>query len=179
ARERQVLPGPGLGLLVARKAVELGRERTGAPRRTQPHVDLVEHAVIGLRGQRADQTLGHAREILRAIEAARPVRFRLIGVEVVDDDQIEIRGRGHLAPAELAERQDRGFLPRYPSMGLGEVLLDRPVQRADQCIREARERLARLLRRYRAGENAGADEEDLFLREDADAVEEILLPAGN
>ena len=43
-------------------------ERPGAARRPQPHVDLVQNAVIGLHGQRADQSLGQSGKILAAIE---------------------------------------------------------------------------------------------------------------
>ena len=109
ARQRHVLPGPGLALLIAGKAVDLRRQRAGTARRPQPHVDLVEHAVIGLRRQRADQPLGEAGEILRAVERPLAVRIRMLVVEIVDHDEIEVGGRGHLAAAEPAQRQDRGL----------------------------------------------------------------------
>ena len=118
ARQRHVLPGPGLVLLIAREGIDLGRERPGAAGRPQPHVDLVERAVVGLRRQRADQPLRQPGEILRAVERARAVRFRLRGVEIVDDDQIEIGGRRHLAAAELAEREDRGLLAAHTAVRL-------------------------------------------------------------
>ena len=51
ARERHVLPGPGLGLLVAGEAANLGGQRPGPSGRAQPHIDVVKRAVIGLRGQ--------------------------------------------------------------------------------------------------------------------------------
>ena len=79
ARQRHVLPGPGLVLLIAREAVDLGGERPGAARGPQPHVDLVEHAVVGLRGERADQPLRQPREILAAVERARAVGLRVLG----------------------------------------------------------------------------------------------------
>ena len=52
------------------------------------------------------------------------------------------------------------------------------MQRADQHVGEPRERLAGLLGRDRAREDARADQEHLLLREDADAIEEILVAAG-
>src|SRR5215831_16676525 len=98
-----MLPGPGLGFLIARKPVDLCRQWASPARWPQAHVDLVEHTIVGLRSERVDQPLCQAREILRAIEAARAVRFLLAGVEIIDHDQIEIRRCRHLAPAELAE----------------------------------------------------------------------------
>jgi len=68
------------------KTVDLGRERAGASGGTKPHIDLIEQAVIGLRGERADQALRQPRKILRAVEPARADRFRTVGIEVVDDD---------------------------------------------------------------------------------------------
>ena len=67
----------------------------------------------------------------------------MLGIEVVDDDEVEIRRRRHLAPAELAEREDRGLLPRDAAVQAGEVLADRAVQRADERVGEPGEGLAR------------------------------------
>ena len=101
----------------------------------------------------------------------------MLVVEIVDHDQVEIGGRRHLAAAELAEREDRDLLPGDAAVQLDELVLDRAMQRADQHVGEPRERLAGLLRRHGAGEDARADQEHLLLREDADAVEEILVTA--
>ena len=57
-----------LGLLIALEGVDAGRHRTRAARWSQPHVDGIERAVVGLRGQRADEPLRQTRKILRAIE---------------------------------------------------------------------------------------------------------------
>ncbi len=59
-----MLPGPCLGLLVTRKSVDLSGKRSGSTRRTQPHIDFIEHAVIGLCGQRGDEPLRKAGEVL-------------------------------------------------------------------------------------------------------------------
>ena len=146
ARERHVLPGPGLGLLVARETADLGGERPGAARRAQPHIDVVERAVIGLRGQRIDQPLGQAGEILRAVERTLAVRFGVLVVEIVDQDQVEIGTRGHLAPAELAHGQHRGLLAAHMAVGGGEIVGDRAVHGADHRVGQPREGLARLAR---------------------------------
>ena len=140
ARQRHVLPGPGLGLLVAREGVEAGRDRAGAAGRPQPHVDLIERAVVGLRRQRADQPLRQPREILRAVERPRAVGLRMLGIEIVDDDEIEIGGRRHLAAAELAEREQRGLLAAGCGRGFRRTVSSTAaVQRADQHVGEPRE----------------------------------------
>src|SRR5437660_12656974 len=100
-----MLPGPSLILLISRKTVDLGRDRPGASGGPQPHIDLIEQAVIGLRGERADQALRQPREILRAIEAARTGRFRTLGIEDIDDYEVEIRARRHVALAERPPSQ--------------------------------------------------------------------------
>ena len=102
----------------------------------------------------------------------------MLGIEVVDHDQVEVGGRRHLAPAELAEREDRHLLPGDAAVQAGELLLDGAVQRADQHIREPREGLARLLRRHGARQDARADQEHVLLREDANAIEKVLVRSG-
>src|SRR6266852_6274831 len=121
-----MLPGPCVVLLISGKTVDLGRERAGASGGTKPHIDR-KSVVIGLRGERADQALRQPRKILRAVEPARADRVRTVGIEVVDDDEIEIRTRRYLAPAKLPERQDRGQLSCDAAVQLRETLLDRAV----------------------------------------------------
>src|SRR5262249_38599878 len=113
-----------------------------------------------------------------AIEAARTPRFRMLGIEVIDDDEVEIRARRHLVPAELPQREDRGLLPCDAAMQVREMLFDRAVKRANERIRQPGEGLARLLRRHGSRENARPDQEHLLLREDAEANEEVLIRPG-
>jgi len=117
-----MLPGPGLGLLITLERAEHGRDRSRAPRRAQPHVDVIERAVVGRCREGADQALRQAREILAAVERPRPVGLRMVLVEIVDDDQVEIGGRRHLAPAELAEREHRDLLA-FQAAVLGDEVL--------------------------------------------------------
>src|SRR5262249_27284211 len=176
AGKRDVLPGPRLSLLIIEKAVDLRRQRAGAARGTQPHVDLIKRPVVGARRQCADQALREPRKVLRAIERAPAVGLGRFGTEVVHDDQVEIGGRGHLAPAELSQRQYRGLLIRYPAVHPREFVLGRAMKRTQQHIRQPRKRLTRLLRRYGSREDAGADQEHLLLREGANTIEKILMP---
>ena len=148
ARERHVLPGPGLAFLVAFKAADLRRQRTGTARRPQPHIDLIERAVIGVHGQRADQALRQPGEILRAVERPLAVGIRIVVVEIVNHDQIEVGARGHFPGAEPTEREDRGLLAADAAVCGGEILFHFAVHRANEHIGKSRKNLAGLLRRH-------------------------------
>ena len=136
---------------------------------------MIERAVIGLRRQRADQPLRQAREILRAVERPRAVGLRLLGIEIVDDDQIEIGGRRHLAAAELAEREQRGLLPADAAVAAANSSSTARCSARISDVGEPRESLAGLLGRHRAGQDARADQEHLLLAEQAQPVEEVLV----
>ena len=172
-----MLPGPGLVLLVIPEALDLGRHRPGASGRPKPHVDRIERAVIGRRGERADEALGQPGEILHSGERPPTAGFGTSLVEIVDQDQVEVGSRGHLPAAELAHGQHRGLLPREPAVRRRKGLLHRPMQRRDQHIGQARERLPGLLGGNRARQDAGADQHHLLLPEHARAVEKILIGA--
>ena len=85
-----MLPRPRFPFLIIRKRVEPRSHWTGAARRAQPHVDFVEHAVIGARRKGTDQSLRETREILPALQRARAIGIRLFVIKVVNQDQIEI-----------------------------------------------------------------------------------------
>ena len=98
ARQRKMLPGPGLVLLIGEKAIEAnghGASFAGGPK---PHIDRVKLALGGGRGNGANETLRHARIMLRGL------RRRWRGV--IDDDEVDIGGRRRLAPAKLPHRDD-------------------------------------------------------------------------
>src|SRR5262245_16770244 len=99
----------------------------------------------------------------------------MLRIEIVDDDKVEIRGRGHLASAELAEREQHDLLPADTTMRLRKQVLDMAAQRADHDIGKAGERLCGLLRRHSPGQDAGADQEHMLLAEQAQAVEMIFV----
>ena len=69
--QRHVLPGPGLLALVLGEGREAGGDRPGIARRPQPHVDLVEVALGGRRGERGDQALAQPRVIGRRRPSGR------------------------------------------------------------------------------------------------------------
>jgi hypothetical protein len=122
--------------------------------------------------------LGDAREILRAVKRARAIGLRLVLVEIIDDDEVEIGRRRHLASAELAERQNRALLRAQPSVRHLEIIRDGTLDRAHDHVGKAREGLSGLLGRDRAGQDARADQEHVLLAELAGAIEQILIAAG-
>ena len=125
--------------------------------------------------------LGQPGEILAAVEPSRTVRFRMLGVEIVDHDQVEIRRRRHLAAAELAERQHRRLLRRATRpWQLGEILpRSRGAASGSARIGEPRETPRRPARPTTVPERMRVPIRNmLLLREDADAIEEVLVAAG-
>ena len=78
-----------------------GWRRAGATGWTQPHIDIVERAVVGPAGQRTDQPLSQAREILRTIELALTVRLLGVPRRNRRSGSDRDRGRGHFAPPSL------------------------------------------------------------------------------
>ena len=123
-----MLPGPGLVLLVCRETIDLGRNWARAPRGPQAHIDPVKDAVIGLCGETADQPLCQSRKVLCAMEPARAVRFRTFRVEVINNDEIEIRACRHLAATEFSERQDGSLLADDAAVQAREMVLDGAVE---------------------------------------------------
>ena len=177
-RQRHVLPGPGLVLLILRKGIDVRRQRPGTARRAQPHVDVVQHAVIGARGEGADQALGEAREVMRALQRALAVGVGILGIEIVEQDQVEIGRRGHLAAAEPAHRDDGGLLPLDAAVLRGEAVGHQAVHGVDDALGDVGKGGAGLTRRDRAGQDARADQEQALLAEQAQPVEKLLIGIG-
>ncbi len=136
AGQRHMLPGLRLVLLVELERRELGRERSLAPGGPEPHVDLVEPARLGRRGQGRDQPLRQPRIVKRRAQPLPTVRIARVSGKIVDEDEVEIGGRGHLARAELAERDDRDPAAANGAVLGGEGLDDALEQRRDQPLRE-------------------------------------------
>ena len=175
AGQRHVLPGPGLALLIFGEGIDARGHRPGPARRTQPHVDVVEHAVIGPRREGADQPLGEAREILRAVQRSRAVGIRMLVIEIIEQDQIEIGRRRHLAAAEPAHREDRGLLPLDPAVLGRELIGHQAMHGMDDALGDVGEGDAGLLGGDRAGQDPRADQEQAFLAEQPQAIEKLLV----
>ena len=174
-RQRHVLPGPGFAFLVVGKGIDPRRQRPGAARRPQPHVDVIEHAVIGPRRERRDQPLGEPRKILRAVQRPFAVGIGTVLVEIIEQDQVEIGGRRHLAAAEPAHREDRGLLPLDAAVLRGELIGDQAMHGVHDALGDVGKGDAGLLGGNRAGQNSRADQEQALLAEQPQAIEEILV----
>ena len=114
---------------------------------------------------------------MRALERFRSVGVRVIAVEIVEQDQVEIGRRRHLAAAEPAHRDDRGLLPLDPAVLGGEAVGDQAMHGMDDAFGDVGKGRARLLRRDRAGEDARADQEQALLPEQTQAIEKLLVGA--
>ncbi len=176
ARQREMLPRPGFALLIASRMNRAwsrpGPERPDGRNRMST---LIERAVVRLRRERTHQPL-RTREVLPAIERARPVGLRVLLVEVIDDDEIEIGGRGHLATAELAQRQHGDLLPRQACHARATNACPRHCDRTARIRHpRARANAPRLLRRYGAGQDTRTDQEHLLPPELPGAVEQVFV----
>ena len=122
--------------LIEREGRELRRQRPLAPGGAQPQVDFVELARLGRRGQRGEQALRQPRVIERRAGSGRaPSEFAGVVGKIVDDDQIEIGGRGHFARAELAHREHRDAAAAHPAVIEREGVADprRAARRRRPC----------------------------------------------
>ena len=102
----------------------MGRQRPFAAGRPQPHIDIIEPSAPRRDGQGRDQTLGQPCIILHRMKRPRTLRLRPRGIEIVNQNEIEIGGRRHLARTKLAERQNRQPAPRHFSILAGKVAFD-------------------------------------------------------
>ena len=103
---------------------ETGGDRPRHAGGPQPHIDLVKLALGSQHGQRIDKALRQPRVIGRDGERAFALRRLAPGGNVVDDDQIDIGGEGHLAAAQLAERQHGELAALYHAMRAAEFHRD-------------------------------------------------------
>ena len=145
----------------SRRSRDRRGQRPGAARRPQPHVDVVEHAVIGLRGERIDQALGEAREIMRAVQ-----RPRAVGIRVRRGRNRRAgSGRDRRRPSSRGRRacpcaSDRGLAaPGSGRAGRESGRSTRPMHGPHDAFGDVGEGDAGLLRRDRAGQDPGADQE--------------------
>ena len=175
ARQRHVLPGPGRLRMVALEALERIGERPGAAGRAQPHVDLVERALVGEGGERRHDLGAEPRVVLGRRQRLRAVRRLEAGRDVVDEDQVEVGGGRHLAAAELAHAQHRQALAAEAAMRLGEALLDPIAQRGDRGGGDVGVGEARLGRPHDRLELLHADLEAPVVGPAPRQVEDVLL----
>src|SRR3569833_3124012 len=95
-QQRLVLPQLRALGVIAPPRRERRHEQALRATRAEPGVDLVEPAARGARAQRTEEALRELREPSELV-----VRTR------IDEDHVEVRRVAELAPAELAEAEDR------------------------------------------------------------------------
>jgi hypothetical protein len=84
---------------------------------------------------------------LRPIEWSRTVGFRMFIVEIVDQNEIKVRRRGHLITTQLTQSYDRSFLRTHMTVGGSEVVANRAMHCAYYSVSQTGECLTGLPRR--------------------------------
>src|SRR5258708_23814919 len=102
----------------------------------------------------------------------------MYGIEVTEQHQGEIGGRGQLTAAEPAERQNRGLLSLDAAVLGRETLGHQAMHGMDDALGDISKGYARLLRGHRAGENPRADQKQALLAEQPQPVEKLLIGIG-
>ena len=128
--------------MVDAEAVEMGRHRPLVAGRAQAHVDIVEHALGGQAVMAAIRRW--VRRAIILVEAERTGAIRPLGTGrmIIDEDEIEIGRRRHLAAAKLAQRQHgacaRATRPWRSAMSFSTADSSRCDQDLGQCRRRRR-----------------------------------------
>ncbi len=137
--------------LIFDKTRELGRERSLAAGRAQPHIDFIKPAPPRRDGQGGDKPLRQPSIIVHRMKRPRAVGLRPRGIEIIDEHEIEIRGRRHFARAKLAKRQNISLPPGTRPCSRAKTRSTWSKRCLDDACREARigERRARKVRSFR------------------------------
>ena len=114
---------------------------------------------------------------MRTIEGPRPVRFRVLIVKIVDQNEIEVGSRSHFVTAQLSHGQHCGLLSPHVTMDRREIIGDRAMDGANDRISEPGKRFARLTRGDRSGKDSHANKEHVFQTKHAYAFEQVFVVA--
>ncbi len=104
--------------------------------------------------------------------------MRRVLVEVVDEDEVEVGGGGHLAPAELAHGDDDRAAARHAAVRSHHLALHLGLHGGDDAFGQQRVGAAGLGGGDGAGQHAHADQELLLAGEQAGAIEHLLEVGG-
>ncbi|EAQ35671.1 hypothetical protein NB311A_12644 [Nitrobacter sp. Nb-311A] len=99
----------------------------------------------------------------------------MVGIEIIQQDQIEIGRCSHFATAKLAHRNNRSLLPGDLAVLVCELVLHQPMHGIHDALGDIGEHMPRLPRGYGAGQNAGTDQEKAFLAKLPYPVEKFLV----
>ncbi len=90
------------------------------------------------------------------------VRLGAVGVEIIDQDEVQIRGGSHFFAAELSHRHDGRFSPIEMAVCRRKIPADSTMHGADHRVGQPGICLPRLPCANRAGERPHTDEEHVF-----------------
>ena len=141
----------------------------------QTHVDVIEAPGFGRRGQGRDQPLGQPRVVNRRTERPAAVRLARVGGKIVDQNEIEVGGGGHLARAELAEPDHRDPAAAHAPVLGREGVRDLIEHDRDQSLRERAIGAAGAVGIEAPRQEVEADVERLLGGEIAGAVQRLLV----
>ncbi len=99
----------------------------------------------------------------------------MLVVEIIEQDQIKVGGCRHLTAAELAHRKDRGLLTLDVAVLCSEAFGDEIMHSIDDAFGDIGEGNAGLRGRHRAGQDAGADQEQALLAEQPQPIKKFLV----
>ena len=116
-----------------------------------------------------------ARIVDRSSERLWAVRLAGVGREIVDDDEVEIRRRGHLAGAEFAERDDGDAAAAHLAVFRRKRVSDSRQQWPDEPLSQRAIGASCAVGIEPARQEIEADEEHLLGGEIARAVEGVLV----
>ena len=97
------LPGAAADVVIREHRRQAHHHRPSLPIGPQPQIDAVDHAQLGVLGQKPDELAGQVLEELVVAHGPRTVGLALA---VVEKDQVDIAGIVQLAAAELAHAED-------------------------------------------------------------------------
>ncbi len=180
ARQSHMLPDFRLPRLIIAKPGDLRRNRPLIAGGAQPHIHFVKLSPPRRRRQCSDQPLRQAGVIDDRVQGSCPVRFGILLVEIVKQDEVEIGSRGHFARAEFAQRQNHAAPAGDPSVFGDKKLFDLGETGADHDGGKGRIGPPPLFRLDQPGEKPQADHKPFFRRENPRCVEkdfEILRRA--
>ena len=178
AGQRHMLPGPGLFPVVTLEAFEPAGRGAGATRRAQPHVDFIEAALRGRRGDGANQPLAKAPEPDAGGQGFFAIRRLRVRRMVVYEDQVQVRCRRQFSAAQLAERHDRQSAAGNPAMAAREFRLDTRQQGAQHRVGHGGQGLAGRRAADYPAQDLNPDPELLVVGPTAGQFQHVLIVVG-
>jgi hypothetical protein len=175
-------PGSSHGVVIGERAGERASERSAVSFGTQPQIDAVRLAAIGVRAQEPDDLGADAGEVIVVGDDGDALALSLAFL-VVEEHQVDVAGIVEFLAAELAEPEDDAA---RRLVELGERLAEAPADVA-QCgfqrdlqrrVGDARNVTRDLLQGTVADDVVGADAQHLLLPKHAEGAQDVGILVG-